>query len=41
MHSITDLLNTQLFRDWFYGTVMVFYAVVLIWIMFFFKDDSK
>jgi hypothetical protein len=38
MESLLQFLNTELFRDWFYGTIMVFYAVVLIWIMFFNAD---
>jgi hypothetical protein len=29
-----DVINSELFRQCFYGTVIAFYGVVMIWIMY-------
>jgi len=29
-----DVINTELFRQCFYGTVIAFYGVVMVWIMY-------
>ena len=35
-----NFIDTELFRQWFYGAVILFYAVVMVWIMFFIKDTK-
>jgi hypothetical protein len=35
-----SFLDSELFNQIFYGAVMAFYAVVCVWIMFFYKENK-
>lgn len=39
-----EFIDSELFRQWFYGALMLFYGVVLIWLMwttYFNKNANK